>query len=191
MAIKRDESQINYEALEAALMTAASKDREMAQKYGYRVKEVDELEDKIISSFANTPEIRLGTNPSLLECINVQAFGQNLLNQLTEIELACIRISVKLSANREAIASNILNALGSAGSAESRRAKASSATEVLNLLLTIEEGLLRICDVARKNLQSAIGAASRAQTALQTEIQYLGGAELQMELQQATRGKLR
>lgn len=189
MPITQDKNHIDQEELSQALMAAANRDREIAQTYGYRVKEIDTLEDEIIEKYANSSGLKLNSNPSLLDCIAAQTAGQAILNRVTEIELQSVRIATKLKAQREPIATAILNALGSSGSAESRRAKASGATEAANLLISLEEGLLVICETARKNIRSAIETASRAQTAIQHEVQYLDGAGVAKELIDQTRGK--
>jgi hypothetical protein len=188
MPLPKDKENINLEQLDQALMSAAVIDKEIANTCSFRIKEIDVLEDEIIAT-ANSSNLKLSMNPSLLDCIQVQTAGQGILNRVTEVELQSIRIVTKIKAKREVVTNNVLNALGSSGSAESRRAKASSAVEVMNLLATLEEGLLLICETIRKNVKSSIDVASRAQTAIQHEVQYLDGSEIAQELINATRGK--
>lgn len=180
MPLKKDET-VNADELSSVLLHAAQRNAALGEKWGFRVEVIDALENELISS-ANDSKLKLSSNPSLLECITIQNHGQSSLNRLTEIELESMRIETVLSASQTALMNSILSVLGSNGSAESRKAKAYSAMETINLLLSLEQGLLRITDVVRKNLQSAIGTASRAQTALQHEIQYLGGADIAKEL---------
>lgn len=186
MPITKEKDYIDQDALSDALMAAGNSDKKFSSEYGYRQNDIDALEDEIIK-MANSPDLRLCNNPSLLECIAVQNAGQAMLNRLTEIELEAIRIETKLGSVREVMTNNILNVLGTSGSAESRKARATSAMMAVNHLLALEGGLLRICETARKNIASAINGASRAQTALQTEIQFLDGAEIAKELQQQAR----
>jgi len=190
MPLKREET-TNYEELEEALLTARKTQEQVIEKFEHRLKSVEDAEDEIISSYSNSPELNLGNNPSLLDCIQVQSFGQALLNRLTAIELEAIRTKSNLVNKRRPLQNAILGALGSSGSSETRRAKAEGATEVLNALIEREDGLLAICETVRKNILRAQDTASRSQTAIQHEIQYLNGTDVHSELVQSTRQKLR
>jgi len=174
----KSQQPIDDDILSAALHSARIKDKEMTVSFGHRVEEVDKLEDEIIKNYTNNHNIKLSSTPSLVECQMVMNSGQAMLNRITEIETQSIRIKTKITAIREAMLNGVLVALGSNGSAESRKAKAASVVESMNLLIALEEGLSVICDTVRRNVKNAIECASRCQSAITDEVKYLGGAEV-------------
>lgn len=178
MALGKQQQEIDGDALSTALEDARIKDKEVINSFGHRVDEIDKLEDEIIQNYTNNHNIRLSSTPSLVECQMVMNAGQAMLNRITEIETQSIRIKTKITAIREAMLNKVLVALGSSGSAESRKAKAASVVESMNLFVALEDGLSVICDTVRRNIKNAIECASRCQSAITDEVKYLGGAEI-------------
>jgi hypothetical protein len=191
MPLDKDKNHVDMDMLEAAMMTARVKEKEIIEKYGYRIKEVDEQEDEIIENYANNPAMNLSKEPSLLECCVIQSTGQSYLNRITAIELSAMRVEAKLSAMQDALMNALRAAMGSAGSADSRAAKAAGCMESINLLLARERSLMRICENVRKNISGNISVASRVEKAIEIEVTHLDGQMVAKELQEETRRRFR
>lgn len=182
---------VDDDALSKAFQLARVKDNEQMATYGYRIAEIDTLEDEIIDNYANNPSLKLSQTPSLTECQLVYNAGQKILNRITEIEAKSLKIKTKIAALRGIMLDNIIVALGTSGSADTRKANASKAVEQMNYLVALEEGLSTICDTVRKNIIRATDGASRNQSAISDEIKYLGGAEVAKAMIEETREVLK
>ena len=170
MPLPKDKNHIDDEELNNVLQTARKANDEMLGRFGHRATSFNTESDEIIA--CKTSQLRLAIR-SFAECSRVMNTAQGYIERINEIELNSIKVQATLEATYNAIKNSILAVLGSAGSADSRIARAEGAMMNIVFLLDLEKGLQRICKSARETIDDAASNASRAQTGLEYELKYL------------------
>jgi hypothetical protein len=162
-------------------------DANVALEYAGREEEIDKLEDEIIENYSNAKSLRFPGVPDPIACQEIFASSISMLGRITEIWNGSLKNLSKLKATRSTIMDALLPLI-SGGSADAREAKARSCTETINRIITLEEGLIQICESSQKNIKSAQEMASRTLKSIEYDLVYFNGAEALKNIIDANRG---